>query len=61
MWEKEKMFKLNKVNFDLHEFVDFSALKLKQCEINTNFHDFKSFYNDFFEKVILISFCVYQK
>lgn len=40
------MFKLNKVNFDLHdlhEFVDFSALKLKQCEINSNFHDFKSF------------------
>lgn len=55
------MFKLNKVNFDLHEFVDFSALKLKQCEINNNFHDFKSFYNDFFEKVILISFYVYQK
>lgn len=40
------MFKLNKVNFDLHdlhEFVDFSALKLKQYEINNNFHDFKSF------------------
>lgn len=32
---RRRKFKLNKVNFDLHEFV-----KLRQCGINSNFRDF---------------------